>query len=300
MADFKGVFPAIITPFDRQGELNVDAFRKVMESNIQAGANGFWICGGTGESVYLTSEEIGRVAEASVDQSKGRATTIVHVGATTTSQAVLNAKASAKAGADAICCVPPFFYAPSEQSLVDFYKTVVDAADGLPLFVYNLPQSTGTEITADIMETLVKEIPELKGVKHSAPNFENIRNFTSLGISTFSGNGYMLLAALCNGAVGGIDGPLNIAPQLWVEVYKRFQSGDIQQAMNAQERANQLMDITRSSLFPAVFKHLVGEQVGVDCGDPRPPLPALSKTDAQELSHKVDALGLLPKPVAIR
>ena len=109
----------------------------------------------------------------------------------------------------------------------------------------------------------------------------------------------MLLAAPCNGAVGGIDGPLNIAPQLWVEVYNHFQSGDIQQAMNAQERANQLMDITRSSLFPAVFKHLVGEQVGVDCGDPRPPLPALSKTDAQELSHKVDALGLLPKPVAI-
>ncbi|MQF68842.1 dihydrodipicolinate synthase family protein [SAR202 cluster bacterium AD-804-J14_MRT_500m] len=300
MANFKGVFPAIITPFDHQGELNVDAFRQVMESNIQAGANGFWICGGTGESVYLTSDEISRVAEASVDQSGGRATTIVHVGSTTTSQAVRNAKASANAGADAICCVPPFFYGPSEQSLVDFYKTVVDAADGLPLFVYNLPQSTGTEITSDIMETLVREIPELKGVKHSAPNFENIRNFASLGISVFSGNGYMLLAALCNGAIGGIDGPLNIAPQLWVEVYNHFQSGDIQRAMDAQERANKLMDLTRSSLFPAVFKHLVGEQVGVDCGDPRPPLPALSKAAAQELSQKADSLGLLPKPAAVR
>jgi len=300
MADYKGVFPAIITPFDREGDLNVDAFRQVMESNIRSGANGFWICGGTGESVYLTSDEIVRVAEASVDQSKGRATTIIHVGSTTTRQAIQNAKGAARAGADAVCCVPPFFYGPSEQSIVDFYKAVEDAADGLPLFVYNLPQSTGTEITAGLMETLVREIPQLKGVKHSAPNFENIRNFASLGISVFSGNGYMLLAALCQGAVGGIDGPLNIAPELWVDVYDSFQAGDLQKARDAQARANKLMDLTRASLFPAVFKHLVGQRVGIDCGDPRPPLPALSEAAARELSQQVEALGLLPVAPAAR
>ena len=88
MAEFKGVVPAIITPMTADGELNEAAFREVMEFNIQAGVHGFWIAGGTGESVLLSDEENNRIAEIAADQNRGRVKAIMHVGAPTTARAV--------------------------------------------------------------------------------------------------------------------------------------------------------------------------------------------------------------------
>ena len=87
MPEFKGIFPAIITPMTRDGALNEAAFRQVMEFNIQAGVQGFWVAGGTGESVLLEDEENRRIAEIAADQSQGRILNIMHVGAPTTLRA---------------------------------------------------------------------------------------------------------------------------------------------------------------------------------------------------------------------
>ena len=146
MGEFRGVYPAHITPMTGDGGLDEAAFRQVMEFNIEAGVDGFWVAGGTGESVYLDDEENGRIARAAADQSDGRARIIMHVGAATTRRAARMAEQAASAGVDAICCVPPFFYQPGDQGVVDHFRVVAAAAD-LPLFVYNLPQSTGVEIT---------------------------------------------------------------------------------------------------------------------------------------------------------
>ena len=92
------------------GSVNYESFRAVLEDNIAAGVHGFWIAGGTGESVYLTEEENMRLAEVSVEVCKGRATTIHHVGANTTPSAVKLAQHAASVGVDWVCAVPPFFY----------------------------------------------------------------------------------------------------------------------------------------------------------------------------------------------
>lgn len=292
MTEFRGIYPAQITPFKATGEFNEDAFRKVMEFNIQAGVHGFWNCGGTGESVLLEEEEVIRIAEVAIDQAAGRVKNIIHVGALTTAQATRTARAVANLGADAICAVPPFFYHPSEQVIIDYYKAVSEAG-GKPFFVYNLPQSTGVEITASLMEKLVKHVPLLIGVKHSASNFENIRNFASMGISTFTGNAYLFLPALLMGASGGIDGPPNIAPEIWTNLYERYQDGDLQGAQIAQERGALLTDLTRANSFPAAAKFLLGARLGIDCGEPRPPLPGLSEHQKTEILKHAQDLGIL-------
>jgi N-acetylneuraminate lyase len=110
MADFRGLYPAIVTPMTEAGHLNESAYREVMEFNIQAGVHGFWIAGGTGESILLTDEENGRLAEISADQSGGRITNIMHVGAASTVRAAAMAENAARAGVEAICCLPPFLY----------------------------------------------------------------------------------------------------------------------------------------------------------------------------------------------
>jgi len=170
----------------------------------------------------------------------------------------------------------------------------VSEAGGKPFFVYNLPQSTGVEITASLMEKLVKEVPLLAGVKHSAPNFENIRNFASLGMSTFTGNAYLLLPALLMGATGGIDGPPNIAPEIWVDIYDKYQAGELKEAQLAQERGAMLTDLTRANPFPAAAKFLLGARLGIDCGEARAPLSGLSQEQKTHILRRAEELGVLP------
>ena len=150
MSEFHGIIPATITPMDPEGAFDEEAFRKVLEFNIRAGAHGFWLAGGTGESVLLDDEENKRIAAIAAEQNRGRVVNIMHVGAATTARAARLSEHAARVGVDSICCVPPFFYHRGDAEIVE-HNRIVGAAADLPLFVYNLPGSTGVEITPDLM-----------------------------------------------------------------------------------------------------------------------------------------------------
>ena len=289
MAEFKGIFPAIVTPMDSDGEFNEDAFRQVMEYNIQAGVHGFWVAGGTGESVLLSDDENMRIASVAADQNGGRVANIMHVGAPTTARAARLAEHAAEAGVEAICCVPPFFYERSDEAIVEHYRVVAAAAD-LPLFIYNLPQATGVEVTVDLMNKIREGVPQLAGLKHSALTFQNIGAFARMGLSCFVGNANLLLPALTIGGAGVIDGPLCAAPEYWVDVWTAYEDGDLGRAVSAQERTREVMGIVTRYEFFASIKALVSERLGVDCGDPRP--PALPLT-AEERAYIGEQAALL-------
>jgi N-acetylneuraminate lyase len=291
MTTFRGVFPAIITPMTASGDLHEAAFREVMEFNIQAGVHGFWVAGGTGESVLLDDTENMRLAEIAADQSRGRIANIMHVGATTTARAAKLAAHAARVGVEAICCVPPFFYKPSDDAIVEHYRVVAAAAE-LPFFVYNLPQATGTEITLELMQKIQARVPQLVGLKHSAPTFSNVREFVKMGLVCFIGNGALFLPALTVGAPGCIDGPPNMAPELWVEIWQAYQAGDLQRAQAAQEQATEVTNLVRQFGLHTTTKAVLSERLGIDCGDPRPPGLPLTKTQRQQVLQRAAALGL--------
>ena len=173
MDKYHGLFPAVITPMTGAGGFGEAAFRKVLEFNIQAGVHGFWLAGGTGESVMLDDDENRQLATAAADQNRGRVANIMHVGTPTTRRSAQLAEHAARAGVEAICCVPPFFYARTDDEIVEHYRVVAAAAD-LPLFVYNLPHMTGVEITVDLMTKIQDSVPQLRGLKHSSANFTNV------------------------------------------------------------------------------------------------------------------------------
>ncbi len=298
MAHFEGVFPAIITPMSRSdGKLNEAAFREVMEFNIQAGVHGFWVAGGTGESVLLDDEENMRIAQIAADQSRGRIKNIMHVGAPTTERAAKMAENAAKAGVEAVCCVPPFFYRQSDAAIVEHYRVVAAAAD-IPLFVYNLPQSTGVEITPELMARIQERVPQLKGLKHSALTFGNVRAFADMGLDCLIGSSALMLPALTIGATGMVDGPPNFAPELWVEVWNAWNAGDIQRAMAAQERATRATALVRLYGNHPTSKFILSERLGIDCGDPRPPGQPLNAEQKKVILKKMQELGLSKVAVA--
>ena len=291
MAGFRGVYPALITPMTAGGELNEAALREVIEFNIQAGVHGFWVAGGTGESVLLEDEENMRIAEIASDQSRGRIENIMHVGAATTARAVKLAEHAAKSGVEAICCVPPFFYRQSDEAIVEHYKAV-GAAANLPLFVYNLPQATGVEITPEMMQKIQDGVPQLKGLKHSAVTFANVRAFSKMGLQCLVGNAMLMLPALTIGASGCVDGPPNVAPELWVEIWNAYNDGDIHRAEAAQEKASQVTELVRSIGLHAGTKAILSERLGIDCGAPRPPGQPITPGQRTMMQQRLNELGI--------
>jgi len=297
MADFEGILPAIITPMGADGRFNEAAFREVVEFNIQAGVNGFWVAGGTGESVLLDDEENIAIAKAAADQNRGRTKMIMHVGAATTLRAARLAENASKAGVEAVCCVPPFFYRQPDESIVQHYKTVAAAAN-LPLFVYNLPGATGVEITPELMKKIQDGVPQLQGLKHSAMNQGFVRNFADMGLDVLIGNSTQMLAAMTNGATGCVDGPPNIAPEFWVAIRDAYNTGDIPAAEAAQQHAAKLTGIVREFGMHPTIKALIGERLGIDCGDPRLPTQPLTPETRAEVIRQAEALGVTKLAVA--
>ena len=295
MDRFAGVYPAPVTPMTAADEFDDKAFARVLEFNLQAGVHGFWLAGGSGESVMLDDEENNRVASVAAEVVGDRAATIMHVGAPTTRRSIAMAEHAAAAGVDALCCVPPFFYARSDEEIVEHYRAVAAAAD-LPLFVYNLPHMTGFEITPELMQKIADGVPQLVGLKHSAAYYANLQEFMALDLpACFVGNCLLLLPSLAVGAAGCIDGPPNMAPEVYVEVWDAFHAGDLERAQAAQDRGRQIKDLLREfgpERFHAVLKIVVGERLGIDCGVPRRPALPLSTQQREQIVAKAASLGL--------
>lgn len=247
--------------------------------------------------MLLDDEENMRIAEIAADQSAGRIENIMHVGAATTARAVKLAEHAAKAGVEAICCVTPFFYRQSDEAMVEHYRAVGAASD-LPLFVYNLPQSTGVEITPEMMLKIQEGVPQIKGLKHSAVTFANIRAFSKMGLNCLVGNSLLMLPALTIGATGCVDGPPNAAPELWVEIWNAYNAGDIPRAEAAQARASEVTDLVRRFGLHAGTKAILSERLGIDCGKPRAPGQPLTSAQRSALLQSLNDLGLTRAAVA--
>lgn len=294
---FKGVFPAPPTPVEDDGRVNEKALRLLLDDNISHGCGGFWMAGSTGEGPILSEQQRDAVAQISADQCKDRALVIMHVGAMSQASAVRAAKTARKAGCAAVCCLPPLFFPSSQRSITDYYVAVADAAGDLPFFVYNLPQLTQVETDPALMEKLMRKIPTLKGLKHSAHNFRHIREFADMGLTCFSGNAAFPLPALDMGAVGTIDAPLSVAPWHFVALHEAWASGDAARARQLQDETRKFVDlIWMYHAHADVCKTVLSARLGVDCGRSIPPVIRLNDDERTEVLRVAESLGVTRQP----
>jgi len=289
---WKGVFPAAPSAFHEDGSVNEAASRAILEDNIAHGVHGFWNAGGTGEGAILNDQQ--RIAMARIvgEVCQGRVLSIMHVGSTTTESSVKAAKAARESGCDAICCVPPVVYVPNDDSIIEHYQRVADAAD-LPFFAYNLPQMAQVEILPPLMEKLQAKVPQLVGLKHSALNFGNLCIFAQMGLKAFTGNGFLLLPALAAGGIGVVDAPPSVAPWTYVELFDAWESGDLETARARQAETTAITELTRSFGTPHHnTKLIIGKRAGIDCGEPLRPLNRLDEAGQRKLLEAADKLGV--------
>jgi dihydrodipicolinate synthase/N-acetylneuraminate lyase len=282
---YKGVFPAPPTPTTVDGQVNEAALRALLDDHIAHGCGGFWMAGSTGEGPILTEDQRDAVARISGDACRGRALVIMQAGGMSTASAVKAARTSREAGCAAVCCLPPLFFRSNERTIVEYYKAVADAAGDLPFFVYNLPQLTQVEFLPAMLEKLMREIPTLKGLKHSAPDFTQI--------TCFSGNGALALPALAMGAVGTIDAPLSLAPWHYAALFAAWEAGDLRRAQALQDGVREYVDLVWMFNAPAdVCKTVLSARLGIDCGRSIPPVNRLSDDERREVLRVAERLGV--------
>jgi len=287
----KGVYPAIVTPFDTEGRVNEKVLGDLVEYHIAAGVDGFYVCGGTGLGLLLNIEERNTVLRKVVEQTDGRVRVMAHVGAMNTRDAVILAKDAAAIGADFLSALSPLIYSVGSRAVADYYRAIAGAAD-LPMIGYYNPEMTGVAHSQDEIADLLT-IENMAGLKFSDNNLylmqQVIESFPEAVI--MSGQDHILLPALTMGCNGFIGLTTNFMPALYVKLYKAFGNGDYKLAGELQFQANRIIKVMLTT-FPVSAVLYVMDMLGFPCGKPRPPLGPLNNEEYKKLRDQLDESGL--------
>jgi len=206
----EGTFTAIVTPFDRNGKLDLIRFRELIEFQIEGGVTGIVPVGTTGESPTLNYQEHEKVIEAAINITKKRIKIIAGTGANSTDEAIELTKHAKAAGADATLQVTPYYNKPSREGLIRHFSAVANL--GLPVVLYNVPGRTGKEIPIDVVVELSKHqhVVAIKEAAGSADRVSQILNQCDLEV--LSGDDALTLPMMVLGAKGVISVASNIIP----------------------------------------------------------------------------------------
>src|SRR4051812_23261830 len=252
---FKGSLVALITPF-RDGAVDEKAFQDLVAWQIKEGTNALVPCGTTGESPTLSHAEHHRVVELCIEVAKGKVPVIAGAGSNSTAEAVSLTKHAAKAGADAVLVVTPYYNKPTQEGLYQHFKAVHDAAE-IPVIIYNIPPRSVIDMSVATMARLAK-LPRIVGVKDATMDLARpLRQRIAIGpeFCQLSGEDGTALAHLAQGGHGCISVTANVAPRLCAEMHRAWQKRDIDTAMKINERLMPLHDALFCESSPGPVKY---------------------------------------------
>ncbi len=276
MRTFDGFWPALITPYTENDEINVKVLRELVDYHLSKGVSGFYLCGSTGEGAFQTVAERKLVVETALARINGRVPVIVHVGAAVLNDAVELARHAQARGAAGISSIlPPVIY--NLQGVVPFFERIAAAAPELPF----LPYLFGFSRDAVALMRDLAHIPNLAGTKYTGPNMyemNQVIRFRSEGWTVFSGMDEQAALGLMYGAAGVIGSTLNFMPGVYREIYASVRGGDPARALEFQRRGNRITELMISNGFVGSFREGM-RLLGFDCGQPR--LPNLPLPEAK-------------------
>ena len=253
--EFAGVGTALITPFTSSGTLDEAAVRRLAKRQVDAGVQVLVPCGTTGESPTLSLDERRRVVEISVDVAKGRSRVLAGAGGYDTHEVIESAKIMARAGADGILSVTPYYNKPTPEGLYQHYKAIADAVS-VPIVLYNVPGRTGCNIDPATLVRL-SGIPNIVGVKEASGNITQMAEVCASVPSDFtvlSGDDAITLPLMSLGGRGVISVASNIVPSEMVEMVGHASRGDFSGARKWHDKLLPLMQVNFVESNPGPVK----------------------------------------------
>lgn len=294
MQKMYGVITAMVTPFTKNDEVDVETLKAYTDYLIENGVHCLYPCGTTGEMLKMSTEERKLVAETVLHQAKGRVPVFIHVGAMTTKQTIELAIHAEKIGASGIGVVTPQFFGVTEREMEEFYVTVANSvSEDFPVYIYGIPQCAANDISPAVCEKIVKRTKNIVGIKYSYADFIKIKNYLLVNHGNFDvvvGPDRLFLPALAMGCVGTVTGCSNCGPKDFVDVYKNFLKGDLIAARKSQERANELCEATQSGANMAMFKSAMHRN-GLPFSHMRAPALDLTKAEEANLFDRLDKIN---------
>ena len=289
---FKGVFPALVTPF-RDGAVDEDAFVRLVERQITGGVHGLVPVGTTGESATLSHDEHRRVVELCIRTAAGRVPVIAGAGSNSTAEAIELVRHAKTVGADAALVVTPYYNRPSQEGLYAHYAAINEAVQ-LPVLIYNVPGRTSVDISNDTLARLSK-LPNIVGIKDATGDLgrASLQRLTcGEGWTMLSGNDDEALGYLAHGGHGCISVTSNVAPEQTAALYNAAMSGDWEGALQHQDRLIRLHRALFSDASPAPTKFALAH-LGLCTEEVRLPLVAASEASRAEVLAAMRDAGVI-------
>lgn len=290
---FKGSMPALITPF-KGGEVDEKSFQDLIEWQISEGTHGIVPVGTTGESPTLSHDEHKQVVELAIEAANGRVPVIAGAGSNNTAEAIDFAQHAAKAGADAILVVVPYYNKPTQEGLYAHFKAVAECAD-IPNILYNVPARTVAELSVETIARLAKDVPNIVGIKDATASMDTASKERAACGEDFillSGEDSTALGFNAHGGSGCISVTANVAPRLCADFQNACAQGDFKTALGIQDRLMPLHTALFVETSPGPVKYAC-EVLGKASSEIRLPLVEISDATKKTVRNAMTHAGLI-------
>lgn len=296
MARWGRVLTAMVTPFDTEGRIDEPAVARLVDHLFETGTEGLIVCGTTGESPVLSSDEKLRMFDLARCAARGRGPIIAGVGSNDTAGTVSLARKAADLGVDGLLLVTPYYNKPSQEGLYQHFRAVAQAAD-LPVMLYNVPGRTSVNMEAATSLRLARDLKNVVAVKEASGNLLQATDIVAgapAGLEVFSGEDGLVLPMLAIGATGVVSVTAHLVGRQMRAMHDAFFGGDLAGAARIHAEMLPVVRACFQSTTPSPVPLKAGlEMLGVPCGAPRLPLVAATEREREIMRAALETCGLL-------
>ena len=291
MPDFHGVFPYLVSPVDASGQIRTEVLGRLCDDLIKSGVHGLTPLGSTGEFAYLNNTQRAAVVQATIEAAKGRVPVVAGVASTSTLDAVAQAKAYQKQGADGILAILEAYFPLQDAQVYSYFRAIADAVD-IPVVIYTNPQFQRSDLSLDCIARLSAH-PRIQYIKDASTNtgrLLSIMNRCGDAIRVFSASAHIPAAVMLIGGVGWMAGPACIIPRQSVELYDLCKAQRWDEALALQRRLWRVNEAFARYNLAACIKAGLAIQ-GYDVGDPVAPQTALTVDERKAVEAVLREIG---------
>jgi len=291
MPDFHGVFPYLVSPVEPGGKIRTEVLGRLCDDLIKAGVHGLTPLGSTGEFAYLNAAQRVSVVQTTIDAAKGRVPVVAGVASTSTLDAVAQARAYQKLGADGILAILEAYFPLSDTQVESYFRAIADAVD-IPVVIYTNPQFQRSDLTLDVIARLAahSRIRYIKDASTNTGRLLSIMNRCGDAIRVFSASAHIPAAVMLIGGVGWMAGPACVIPRQSVELYNLCKAARWDEALALQRRLWRINEAFARYNLAACIKAGLAIQ-GYDVGDPVAPQAALTADERQAVEAVLREIG---------
>lgn len=256
----RGSIAPVVTPFKKDGSLDLETLTNLINWHIESGSHGISVTGTTGEPSSLTVEERVQVMEVAMKAVNGRVPFVPGTGSTNHDETLYLTKKAEELGVDGAMVIVPYYNKPSQHALYKHFKAVADSVN-IPIIIYNIPGRTATNLEVKTLAKLSRDCPNIIGVKESNKDFEHInRVLLECGrdFLLYSGIELLCYPMLAIGGAGYISATANVLPKEVAEVYNAWMAGDIKRAQDLHYNLMPLNDVLFKDTNPSPLKAALG------------------------------------------